>query len=179
MLLRHLYLYLHLDEYPPALATPFGFRTRYVCNFLERRLREMKFQAEGFSKICVQGRHQPLAACPIVSESAVLPTIGFDRLRYESLRPGEEHEFFIAMLVEGLERCAQQYRIPIAELKAAIPPARVRCAVLPLEALRECIMRLKHALDGPADSSSRPSVPAVPSPSTPSDVQERPWPESA
>ena len=56
MFLRHVYLYLHLDEYPASLATPFGFRTRYVCNFLERRLREMKFRAEGFSKICVQGR---------------------------------------------------------------------------------------------------------------------------
>jgi nitrogen fixation protein NifU and related proteins len=61
----------------------------------------------------------------------------------------------------------------IAELNAAIPPARMRCAVLPLEALRECITRY------PTDSSSRPSVQAVPSPSTPSDVQERLWPESA
>ena len=65
----------------------------------------------------------------------------------------------------------------IAELKAAIPPGRMRCAALPLEALRECIMRWAHPVD--ADSSSRPSVPAVPSPSTPSDVQERLWPESA
>ena len=64
----------------------------------------------------------------------------------------------------------------VAELKAAIPPARMRCAVLPLEALRECITRWEHPLDAPADSSSRPCVPAVPSPSTPSDVQERLWP---
>jgi nitrogen fixation protein NifU and related proteins len=67
----------------------------------------------------------------------------------------------------------------IAELKAGIPPARIRCAVLPLEALRECITRWAHPVDALADSSSRPSVPAVPSPSTPSDVQERLWPESA
>ena len=67
----------------------------------------------------------------------------------------------------------------IAELKAAIPPARMRCALLPLEALRECITRWEHPLDVPADSSSRPSVQAIPSPSTPSDVQERLWPESA
>jgi nitrogen fixation protein NifU and related proteins len=67
----------------------------------------------------------------------------------------------------------------IAALKASIPPARMRCAVLPLEALRACITRWEHALDAPADSSSRPSVQAIPSPSTPSDVQERLWPESA
>ena len=67
----------------------------------------------------------------------------------------------------------------IAALNATIPPARRRCAVLPLEALRECITRWAHSLDARTDSSSGPSVPAVPSPSTPSDVQERLWPESA
>lgn len=124
MLLRHVYLYLHLDEYPSALATPFGFRTRYVCNVLERRLRDMKYQADGFSKVCIQGRHQPLETCPIVSEHAALPTVAFDQAKYESLRPGEEHEFFIAMIVEGLERCAQQHQIPIAELTAALEEFR-------------------------------------------------------
>lgn len=120
MRLRHIYLYLHLDEYPAALATPFGFRTRYVCNFLERGLRDIKFEADGFSKICIQGRHQPLKTCPLVSEHAALPTVAFDQGKYESLRPGEEHEFFIAMLVEGLERCAQEHKIPIAELTTAL-----------------------------------------------------------
>ena len=124
MLLRHVYLYLHLDEYPKELATAFGFRTRYVCNFLERRLHALKYHAEGFSKICVQGRHQPLASCPIVSENAVLPTVAFDPERYRALGPGEEPEFFLAMLSEGLERCARDHAIPIAELTAALDEFR-------------------------------------------------------
>lgn len=124
MLLKHVYLYLHLDEYPPALATPFGFRTRYVCNFLERRLRELKYQADGFSKICVQGRHQPLETCPIVSEHAALPTVLFDQAKYESLSSGDEHEFFLAMIAEGLGRCAQEHEIPLAELTAALDEFR-------------------------------------------------------
>lgn len=124
MLLKHVYLYLHLDEYPADLATPFGFRTRYVCNFLERRLRELRCHADGFNKICVQGRRRPLEACPVVSDHAALPTVAFDQAKYESLRPGEEHEFFIAMIVEGLERCARQHRIPIAELRAAVEEFR-------------------------------------------------------
>jgi len=124
MLLRQVDLYLHLDEYPPALATPFGFRTRYLCNFVERRLQALKFQAQGFNKICVQGRHQPLESCPIVPENAVLPTVFFDASRYESLGAGEHHEFLIGMLVEGLERCARHHRIPLAELVAAVDEFR-------------------------------------------------------
>lgn len=124
MRLRHVYLNLYRDEYPKALATPFGFRTRYVCNFLERRLRPMKYHVDGFSKVCVQGRHQPLETCPIVGEHAALPTVAFDQARYESLRPGEEHEFFIAMIVQGLDRCAQHHQIPIAALKDALDEFR-------------------------------------------------------
>jgi nitrogen fixation NifU-like protein len=63
----------------------------------------------------------------------------------------------------------------IASLEADIPPARVRCALLPLEALRQCLTRWERT--DPGDSSG-PSVEAVPSPS-PTDVQERLWPESA
>jgi nitrogen fixation NifU-like protein len=63
----------------------------------------------------------------------------------------------------------------VASLEAEIPTARMRCALLPLEALRQCLSRWERMNPG---HSSRPSVETVPSPST-TDVQERPWPESA
>ena len=63
----------------------------------------------------------------------------------------------------------------LASLQADIPPSRRRCAVLPLEALRQCLSRSERTNPG---HSSRPPIEAVPSPST-TDVQERPWPESA
>jgi nitrogen fixation NifU-like protein len=64
----------------------------------------------------------------------------------------------------------------VASLEAEIPPARMRCALLPLEALRQCISRWDERMD--AADSSRASVETVASPST-TDVQERLWPESA
>lgn len=120
MRLKHVYLCLHLEEYPSDLATPFGFRTRYLCNFLERRLAELNFDAKGFSKICVQGRHHPQEASPIVSVNAVVPTVSFDQDRYESLGPDERHEFFIGMLVEGLEKCSRSHDIPLGDLEGAV-----------------------------------------------------------
>lgn len=120
MLLKHIYLYLNLDEYPNELATSFGFRTRYICNFLERRLRTLRFHAEGVSKICVQGRHMPEEACPIVPENSAVPSVTFDKDRYQVLGLNQQHEFFIGMLCEGIEKCARYHRIPLAEMMVAI-----------------------------------------------------------
>jgi hypothetical protein len=124
MLLKHIYLYLNLDEYPDELATPFGFRTRYICNFLEKRLKPLKYQADGFSKICVQGKHVPEEACPIISENAVVPSVMFDQERYQMLDTDEHHEFFIGMLCEGIEKCARNHHIPLAAMMEAIEDFR-------------------------------------------------------
>lgn len=124
MLLKHIYLYLNLDEYPNDLATSFGFRTRYICNFLERRLRTLKFYTEEFSKICVQGRYSLEEACPVVPDNAAVPSVMFDQDRYQALGSNEQHEFFIGMLCEGLEKCARYHRIPLAEMMGAIEDFR-------------------------------------------------------
>ena len=51
----------------------------------------------------------------------------------------------------------------VAALEADIPPGRMRCALLPLEALRQCITRWEERTD--TGDSSRPSIETVPSPS--------------
>jgi hypothetical protein len=124
MLLKYLDLYLNLEEYPGGLTTPFGFQTRYLCNFVERQVRRLKFNADGFSKICVQGRHEPEESCPIVPVSAAVPSVAFDQRRYEALGPGEHHEFFIGMLLDGLAKCARHHRTPLAEMQSAIEDFR-------------------------------------------------------
>lgn len=124
MLLKHVYLYLNAEEYPSELATEFGFWTRYICNFLERRLKALKFQADGFNKICIQGRHKPENSCPIVSENAALPTVFFDQELFRNLSRSECHEFFIQMLLDGLRKCSQFHDVPLVELVAAIEEFR-------------------------------------------------------
>lgn len=120
MLLKHIYIYLNQDEYPKTLVVPFGFGTRYLCNFLERNLRTLKFKTEGFNKICVQGMRQPLIGCPIVPENAALPTVLFDLDEYERLKHNEHHEFYIRMLILGLKKCAQYHQIPLTEMMEII-----------------------------------------------------------
>jgi hypothetical protein len=114
MLLKHVYLYLESGKYPPELTKSFGFRTRYMCNFVERKLKPVRFDADGFNKICVRGSLAPQEACPIIPENAVAPEALFDPGTYQHLPPGGHHAFFEEMLREGLEKCARHHAIPMA-----------------------------------------------------------------
>ncbi len=124
MILRHVYLNLNLTEYPDDLTTPFGFQTRYVCNFIERRLKALRFKVDGFSKICIQGRQDPSPECSIVPENALVPEVRFDREKYAELSVNECHEFFLAMLESGFSKCSPSYSIPLEELSAALSEFR-------------------------------------------------------
>lgn len=124
MILKHIYLYLNTTDYPDPLVTEFGFQTRYICNFIERRLKEELVNVEGFSKICVQGRKVPDEQCHIVSECALVSEVQFDRVQYENLQGEEYHEFFLDMLERGLNKCQQSCWIPFSVLLSAIEDFR-------------------------------------------------------
>jgi hypothetical protein len=125
MLLKQLYLSLNVAEYPRDVQGPFGFRTRYLCNYVERRLRVLRAQNQEFSRLCVEGRHDGQAPCYLTSDPVAVVPIAFDRARYERLSSDELHEFFIGMLVGGLEKCAGQYAIPLREMQECIDEFRV------------------------------------------------------
>jgi len=124
MLLKDISLYLNVDEYERIYRSDFGFRSRYLCNFVRRRIVPFKFQSEGFGRIAVQGCREPKDVCPIQGEKVAVPTVRFDQQQYESLEPAECHEFFIGMLLQGLEKCARHHRIPLSEIKTAIDDFR-------------------------------------------------------
>ena len=124
MILKHIYLYIHTTEFPDPLVTKFGFQTRYICNFIERRLKDELFNAEGFSKICVLGRKIAEKQCHVVSENALVSEVQFDRDRYESLQGEEYHEFFLDMLERGLIKCQESHSIPLSVLLSAVEEFR-------------------------------------------------------
>lgn len=124
MLLKDVSLYLSVDEYQRTYGSNFEFRSRYLCNFVRRRVAPLKFQAMGFGSIAVQGCREPKEECPIRGEKVAVATVRFDQQRYDSLEPAEYHEFFIGMLLEGLEKCARHRIIPLSEIKTAIDEFR-------------------------------------------------------
>ena len=124
MLLRDTSLYLNVDESEPIYGSDFEFRSRYLCNFVRRRIVPLRFKAEGFGSIAVQGCREPKDECPIEGENVAVAPVRFDQQLYDSLDPAECHEFFIGMLLEGLEKCGRHHRIPLTEMKAAIDEFR-------------------------------------------------------
>lgn len=124
MRFKYIYLYLNLEEYPDALSTEFGFRTRYVCNYLERGLKEEKFESQGFDRITIQGKHVPEVQCKIVPEHALHVPVAFDEDSYAKMRPDMEHEFYLGMIESGLHKCAGQFSIPLARLASSIEDFR-------------------------------------------------------
>lgn len=124
MILKNIYLYLNNEMYPKYIVTKFGFQTRYMCNFLERKLKKLKFKSEGFSKICVQGNPGPKEECPIVSENAAVPTVSFDSDKYLSLSKEGLHKYFFEMLNEGMGKCSRYHNFPLNELIASLEEFR-------------------------------------------------------
>jgi hypothetical protein len=124
MLLRDISLFLNLEEYGGKYSSDFQFRSRYLCNFVRRRVTPLRFKADGFGSIVVEGCREPVETCPIKGENVASATVEFNKQRYDTLKPTECHEFFIGMLLKGLEKCARHHRIPLSEIKAAIDEFR-------------------------------------------------------
>ncbi len=108
MILRNIYLYLNPDEHwgDPisdlgfSLGTTFGFKTRYICNYLERHLKKLRFRTAGFNKICIQGSKLETATWAVQGAHAVVPRVSFNASVYEALDDDNRHELYIAMILD-------------------------------------------------------------------------------
>ena len=123
MILRYVGLCLDTVEYEP-ICGDFGFRCRYLGNFLGRAIKPLRFHADRFGAIVVRGMLEPAERCSLREVNVLRAPVRFDRERYESLGPNEHHEFFIGMLSEGLEKCVPDFKIPIKELREGIEEFR-------------------------------------------------------
>lgn len=124
MILKYLYLTLNRLEYPDELTLPFSFYTRYVCNFLERKIRPLKWRATGFDRICVEGCKAPKGPCEIVPDHTLRVPVSFAQHDDASVSPADVHELFLGMLTAGFEKCAASYGIPADALLAGIQEFR-------------------------------------------------------
>lgn len=115
MILRSIYLFLAVDDYPKDRQVTFGFRTRYVCNFLQRRLRTLKLHAP-FNAICVQGTRHPSDDC-VIDNDCIVPTVAFDEREYLQAPREALHEFYLQMLADGFRKCEGVQPIPGQELR--------------------------------------------------------------
>ncbi len=102
----------------------FGFRARYIGNYLGRPLRGANFNTDGYNKLVIEGKRAPADKCGIEPEKALVAQIHFDQPRYDSLGPDEHHEFFLGMYIEGIEKANRDFPIPYDVLMQGIEDFR-------------------------------------------------------
>lgn len=124
MLLRDISLYLNVLEFDREYRSEFGFQTRYICNFVRRRIAVAKFRTEGFGSVAVQGCLVSTDDCRIEGENVLVGPVAFDREAFDSLARDERPEFAINMLLGGLRKCAQSYELPLSTIEETIEEFR-------------------------------------------------------
>lgn len=124
MALRHVYLYLNNDEFDRELVTAFGFRTRYVCNYLQRHLRSPR-QGTPYSAVLVQGTKSPPDMVSPPVEGKLIAGVPFAEAAYLATNSGDRHELFLSMLEDGFARCAQSHPFPAADARRFVDMFRL------------------------------------------------------
>lgn len=116
MILKELYLYPDLVEYEQSTVNPFRDQSRSICNYLERHLKKIKFNANGFKRICFVGKRKPRYEVFVNSSNVLVVEIPFDEEEYKALKRNQLNAFFLELLIVGIERCRKHYDIPKGEL---------------------------------------------------------------
>jgi hypothetical protein len=126
MILKDLFLYPGLGDYPEDTIYPCRDESRSICHFLQRELKGLKFAADGFKRICFIGMPSPLAECVVNSTKVLSVEIDFDEAHYLGLAKteGALNDFFSTLLLAGFNKCQAQFDIPLAELLAGLDKFR-------------------------------------------------------
>ena len=120
MILKEVYLYPDLVEYPDKIVHPFRDQSRSICNFLERQLKAFKFNADGFKRICIIGKSLPTAECFVNSSKVLVVEVQFDQKQYLELNEEGLNPYFAEILKAGFTKCKNQFTIPVEELMAGL-----------------------------------------------------------
>jgi hypothetical protein len=117
MILKQIYLYPDLVEFNlnKNLDT-IRYQTRFICNYLEQKLKVLKFETKEFNKICLIGYEknwQEIYVNPFKSLSA---PVKFRMEEYLKISPNDLPSYFINLLREGLIYIEKNHQIPLPEI---------------------------------------------------------------
>lgn len=114
MILKGIYLYLNTNDFNRETLSDFSFKTRFICNYIERELKKIKFKSKEFNKICISLSKEPTELARIVSDKALYVELFFDEEEY--VRSKQENrlcEYFSKKIIDGASKCLTNFEIPI------------------------------------------------------------------
>ncbi|NKB58970.1 MAG: hypothetical protein GKS00_21785 [Alphaproteobacteria bacterium] len=109
-------MYPDLLEFSDEIVHPFRDQTRSFCNYLERKLKSVKFKTENFRRICIIGSSSPNDDCFVNSSNVLSVQIKLDETEYKSITNRCLNDYFIRLLMEGLNKIDKEIRIPKQEI---------------------------------------------------------------
>lgn len=116
MILKELYLYPDLVDFDDGITRAFRDQSRSMCNYLERQLKSIRFDAVGFKRICFVGKSDPSSECSINSSNVLIVEVRFDEEEYRTREKDQVNTFFLEMIRSGIKKCQEQHRVPANDL---------------------------------------------------------------
>lgn len=117
MNLRYISFGPSMDRTPDAVRYDFELHTRYISNFLSRRIREKKFQTDGsFDQIhvgLIEDDPRPPRILPL---SALVPEIAYSHSDYERVRGKNDCHYYLSLLKAGFREASSSKAIPLDTL---------------------------------------------------------------
>ena len=124
MILRDIYLYFNELHFPLGTNLPRDTESRWLCNYLERKIQSPRFATENFRRFIVCGMEGPLPDCHLVDTGVLTVFVPFFLKEYRSLSKSEIPEYYIGLLEAGFAKCNKQYPLPMDRLREGIEEFR-------------------------------------------------------
>ncbi|AOR63385.1 hypothetical protein [Pectobacterium wasabiae] len=118
MILKHIYLFPELDDYGKEITYSFKEQSRSICNFLERKIKDLKYSSEGFRAVCFVGKKHPSKDVFVNSSNVLNIDVYIDENRYKITSIDYLNSYFIEIIKSGLSKCGDI--LPITEITSAL-----------------------------------------------------------
>ena len=114
--------YIHIEPNRELYGNEYGyeflFRTRFISNFLSKKIRKYRFRTDGtFTQISIkleEGRKRPEGV--VVPFNSLRVAIDFDRASYEAAKDADDFEYYLSLYEAGFRAAAGFKEIPLSVL---------------------------------------------------------------
>lgn len=124
MILKEIYVYPDLVEFPQELTSSFRDYSRHICNYLERALRLIKFETKCYYKLAVIGCSDIAPRVFVNSSGALGVKVSFKSEQYLNIPIERVPDYISDMLRSGINACPDEYPLPKEQLLAALDELR-------------------------------------------------------
>jgi len=113
MNLRYINLDLDRENYGNKYGYKFFLNTRYICNYLSKTIRKLKYTTDStFNMISIRVSNE-LFEPKIVPFDVLAVGVLFDKERYELMKKTENCSYYLELLEEGFRKASEFKEIPL------------------------------------------------------------------